>query len=668
MHRLSADSPVTHIKTIGDHYASLLENLGITSVKDLLFHIPSKYQDTSNISTVENFLNKGDGTFLCELKNIKTVYTRNHKVFTKATAFDNTTKAEILWFNQPYLEKTLKEKTKYILDGKLTVKNNKKVIYSPKYEIFKGETDKQVHLGKLTTVYPETKGVSSKWLRSKIATLKRNVPKLIKDPLDKDILEEEKLLPLNEAVEKIHFPKDIQDIEEARKRLAFDEMLSIAFRIEEEVEENKKKKAYKQEIVEKDLDKFINTLPYKLTRDQKKVYKEILNDLEKDIPMNRLLNGDVGSGKTIVAAIAILNTILNNKSAVLMAPTTVLAQQHYDTFSKLFKKLKIPIELCISENKKISEAENRLIIGTHAVLYKQKFPDIGLLIIDEQHRFGVSQRRKLLNTNSEYSPHLLSMTATPIPRSLTKSIYGEIDISIIKEMPKNRIPIQTFYTPYKKRLDCFKWIADKVKNNNDQAFLVYPLIEESYKITARSVTQEFEELNKGMFKDLKLGFLHGRMKDIEKNKILEDFRKKKYDILISTSVIEVGLDIPNATIMVIENAERFGLAQLHQLRGRVGRGTKQSYCFVIPGSESSDDALDRLKYFAKHNSGFDVAEYDLQRRGPGEVYGLRQSGIPQFKVARLNDFELLNSARKVAKEILKKDNCDIEKIKKGLFK
>jgi ATP-dependent DNA helicase RecG len=668
MQRLSANSPVTYIKTVGDHYASLLEKLGIVSIKDLLFHIPSKYQDTSNISTVENFLNKGDGTFLCELKNIKTVYTRNHKVFTKATAFDDTAKVEILWFNQSYLEKALKEKTKYILDGKLTIKNNKKILYSPKYEIFKGKTDKQVHLGKLTTVYPETKGVSSKWIRSKIAVVKRNISKLIKDPLYKDILEKEKLLPLNEAIEEIHFPKDIQDIEEARKRLAFDEMLSIAFRIEEEVEENKKKKAYKQEIAEKDLDKFINTLPYKLTKDQRKAYKEIFNDLQKDIPMNRLLNGDVGSGKTIVAAIAILNTILNNKSAVLMAPTTVLAQQHYDTFSKLFRKLKVPIELCASENKKISEAENRLIIGTHAVLYKQQLPDIGLLIIDEQHRFGVSQRRKLLDTNSEYSPHLLSMTATPIPRSLTKSIYGEIDISVIKEMPKNRIPIQTFYTPYKKRLDCFKWIADKVKNNNDQAFLVYPLIEESYKITARSVTQEFEELNEGIFKDLKLGFLHGRMKDIEKNKILGDFRKKKYNILISTSVIEVGLDIPNATIMVIENAERFGLAQLHQLRGRVGRGEKQSYCFVIPGGESSDEALDRLKYFAKHNSGFDVAEYDLQRRGPGEVYGLRQSGIPQFKVARLNDFELLNSARKVAKEILKKDNCDIEKIKKGLFR
>ncbi len=668
MHSLSADSPVTDIKTIGIHYASLLENLGITSIKNLLFHIPSKYQDTSNISTIENFLNKGEGTFLCELKNIKTIYTRNHKVFTKATAFDNTSKIEILWFNQPYLEKTLKEETKYIFDGKLTVKNNKKVIYSPKYEIFKGETDKQVHLGKLTTVYPETKGVSSKWIRSKIAILKRNIPKLIKDPLDENILEKEKLLFLNEAIEKIHFPKDIKDIEDARKRLAFDEMLSIAFRIEEEVEENKRKKAYKQEVRDEDLDKFINALPYKLTKDQKKAYKEILNDLEKNTPMNRLLNGDVGSGKTIVAAIAILNTILNDKSAVLMAPTTVLAQQHYDTFSQLFKKFKIPIELCVSENKKISKEKNRLIIGTHAVLYKKEMPDIGLLIIDEQHRFGVSQRRKLLNINSVYSPHLLSMTATPIPRSLTKSIYGEIDISIIKEMPKDRIPIQTFYTPYKKRLDCFKWIADKVKNNNDQAFLVYPLIEESYKITARSVTQEFEELNKGIFKDLKLGFLHGRIKDIEKNKILEDFRKNKYNILISTSVIEVGLDIPNATIIVIENAERFGLAQLHQLRGRVGRGTKQSYCFVIPGDESSDDALDRLRYFAKHSSGFDVAEYDLQKRGPGEVYGLRQSGIPQFKVARLNDFELLNSARKIAKEILKKDNCNIKKIEKGLFR
>ena len=667
MHKLVANSPVTEIRMVGDHYASLLERLNILTVKDLLFHIPSKYQDTSNILTVEEFLKVGDGTFLCEFKNVKTIHTRTHKVFTKATAFDKTEKIEILWFNQPYLEKTLKEDITYLLDGKTTIKKGKTVLYSPKYEIYKGEIDKQVHLGKLTSIYPETKGVSSKWIRHKLSILRKDISKLIKDPFDDSLISEMKLLPLNQAIEDIHFPKDLKNIEIARKRLAFDEMLIIAFKIEEGIKKKEKRKASKQGLYQNKIAQFISSLPYELTDDQKKSYKKILSDLTRPFPMNRLLNGDVGSGKTVVAAIAILNTILNKKSAILMAPTTVLAQQHYDTFQSLFKNFKIPIELCISENKKPLKSKSRLIIGTHAILYKEELPNIGLLIIDEQHRFGVSQRKKLKMKKKE-SPHFLSMTATPIPRSLTKSIYGEIDISLIKEIPKNRIPIETYHTPYKKRLDCFQWISKKVKENNGQVFLVYPLIEESSKISAKSVIKEFEELNKGIFRDLKLVFLHGRMKNSEKNKMLTDFREKKYDILISTSVIEVGLDIPNATIMVIENAERFGLAQLHQLRGRVGRGTKQSYCFTILGEESSEETTDRLKYFAKHNSGFDVAEYDLRRRGPGEVYGLIQSGIPQFKVARLDDFKLLNTARKVAKDILKKDNSYIKRIKEGLFK
>jgi len=667
MHKLSANSPVTEIKMVGNHYTSLLGKLKIETVKDFLFHIPSRYQDTSHILSIKEFTNRGEGTFLCNLKNIKTIHTRSHKIFTKATAYDQTARIEILWFNQPYLEKSLKENTTYLLDGKITIKKGKKIIYSPKYEIYKGGREKQVHLGKLTSIYPETKGVSSKWLRHKLSILRKDISRLVKDPLDDSLISEIKLLPLSQAIENIHFPKDLHDIEIARKRLAFDEMLAIAFKIEEGIKKKEKRKSFKQDIKKEQLSQFISSLPYKLTNDQKKSYKEILSDLANSSPMNRLLNGDVGSGKTIVAAIAILNTILNKKSAVLMAPTTVLAQQHYDTFKTLFKDLKIPIELCISENKKIPKSKTRLIIGTHAILYKKGLSNIGLLIIDEQHRFGVSQRKKLIDKENE-APHFLSMTATPIPRSLTKSIYGEIDISLIKEIPKNRISIETYYTPFRKRLDCFKWISNKIKMNKDQVFLVYPLIEESSKISAKSVTTEFEELNKGIFKDLKLEFLHGRMKTQKKNKILNDFRKKKYDILISTSVIEVGLDIPNATIIIIENAERFGLAQLHQLRGRVGRGTKQSFCFIILGEEPAEEAIDRLKYFAKHSSGFDVAEYDLKRRGPGEVYGLKQSGIPQFKVARLNDFELLNSARKVAKEILKKDNDAIEKIKKGLFK
>ena len=541
-------------------------------------------------------------------------------------------------------------------------------MYSPKYEVFKEDVTNRVHLGKLTSVYPETKGVSSKWLRSKVATVRKNISKLIKDPLEKSLLKEKNLVSLSEAIEYIHFPEDISNLEEARKRLAFDELLSVAFRIESNLKEREKQTAFNQIVFEKEIKSFEHSLQFNLTKDQKKGIEEILEDLTKTYPMNRLLNGDVGSGKTIVAAVAIYNTLLNKKSAILMAPTTVLAQQHYNTFKNLFKDLKIPTELCVADNKKSSKAKNRLIIGTHAILYKKYLPETGLVIIDEQHRFGVNQRKKLEELEEKSSPHILTMTATPIPRSLTKSIYGEIDISIINELPKNRIPIKTYFTPFTKRAECFEWVAEKIRKGDNQAFLVYPLIEESEAISAKAVTKEFDELNKGIFKNLKVAFLHGRMKEDEKQRILESFRKKEYNVLVSTSVIEVGLDIPDASIMVVENAERFGLAQLHQLRGRVGRGEKQSYCFVIPGQEISEDATDRLKYFSKHNSGFDVAEYDLERRGPGEVYGNRQSGIPQFKVAKLTDFDLLKTARIVAKEFLNRDNCDVEKIKKGLFK
>jgi len=387
------------------------------------------------------------------------------------------------------------------------------------------------------------------------------------------------------------------------------------------------------------------------------------------MPMNRLLNGDVGSGKTVVASIAAYNAFLSGYSSIIMVPTTILAKQHYETISKLFEKFNIQVQLRITKKTIESSNQPQIIIGTHALLYNTELPqNTGLVVVDEQHRFGVEQRTKISSKkNAELLPHYLTMTATPIPRTLTSVLYGDMDISLILNKPKDRLPTKTYLISPKKREECYKSIAKKVKESNfdEQVFIIFPLIEESEKIDAKAATIEYENISKTWFQGLNTELLHGKMKEDEKNKILDDFKEKKIQALFSTSVIEVGIDMPNATMMVIDSAERFGLAQLHQFRGRIGRGDKQSYCFIIPNKYSSQ-TRSRLSYFAKNNSGFDVAEFDLKSRGPGEVYGLRQTGIPLLKVADITDFDLLNESMEIAEYI--HDNHDVNKIQQNLFK
>jgi ATP-dependent DNA helicase RecG len=671
---LSKKSLITEIKGIGEKQAEKFSKLNIETVCNLLFHIPFRYQDTSSVISIREFKERGEGTFLAEIEKVTTAYLR--KKITTVKVRDDTGSLNLTYFNQTYLQKTLKKGDIYLFSAKITQKGNRKNIYNPKFEIFKEDPQKQTHLGKLVGIYPETKGLSSRVIRSKVKTLQEETggfDKLLKDPLDKETLDEFNLISLGEAINKIHFPESQHDINEARKRLAFDEMLRIAFKIEAQKLKQQKEVSEPMEIKSKILNNFIKSLPFKLTDDQNKAVEEILEDTSKEKPMNRLLNGDVGSGKTVVAAVAILNTIKNGCSSILIAPTTVLAKQHYETFNEIFKDFNIDIELCISTKKIIKKADNKLIIGTHAILYDKELPkDLNLVVIDEQHRFGV-QQREYFKEKTEKSPHYLTMTATPIPRSLTEVFFGGLDVSEIRQKPKHQKEIKTYFTPYRKREDCFIWIKNKIKESKkngiyeNQAFVIYPLIEESEKLNAKAVLVEVEYL-KELFKGLNVAFLHGRLKEKEKEKLLKDFKERKIQVLVSTTVIEVGIDIPDATIMVIEDAERFGLAQLHQLRGRVGRGRKESYCFVIPSSsvESNSPSQKRLTYFANHSSGFEVAEYDLESRGPGEVYGLRQSGIPTFKVASIHDIKLLNKARKVAKRYLKEDN-NPEKILNNIF-
>jgi ATP-dependent DNA helicase RecG len=669
MNSVTSDTPITDLKGIGDVQSTKFLKLGISNIKELLFHIPFRYRDTSELLNIEDFKALQEGTFLAQIVEAKNIYTRGGKVLTKVKLVDQTSSLDVSYFNQSYLAKSLIKGEWYIFDGKITEKGKTKSIYNPKYEKYSGDLTLQKHLGKIIGIYHETEGISSRYIRNILMTLEKEIPNVVEDPIKEYIPKEFPTLPL--AIKQIHFPDTQDNLLIARDRLAFDEMLRIALQIEKEKEERKKLKAIP--IVEdKQLTKeFHKSLPFELTKDQLKSIEEIQEDISKKTPMIRLLNGDVGSGKTVVAAIAVLQAIRNGQSAIVLAPTTVLAQQHYETFSKILKPFDIEIEIWISSKKSNSESPNRLIIGTHAVLFKKDIPpNLNLVIVDEQHRFGVEQREQLLSVNST-TPHYLTMTATPIPRSLTEIVFGNTEVSVIKEKPKNRIDIKTSYVPYQKRLDCFNWIAKRIEDskNIEQAFIVYPLIEESENLDAKAVLTEFENLKNNSFRNIKIELLHGKIKDKEKTNILERFRNKEFNILVTTSVIEVGIDIPDATVMVIEDAHRFGLAQLHQLRGRVGRGDKQSYCFVVAGNtEEKPEVVDRLKYFSSHNSGFDVAEYDLERRGPGEVYGIKQSGIPQFKIASLTDIPLFKKTKVVAREILKRDNTKLEYIYKNLFK
>ncbi len=652
------DESVEIIPLIGPKQKKYLEQLDIFTVQDLLFHIPYKYKDTSNIIPIEQLKEEREGTILAEVISIKNTWTRYRKVITKAVVVDETDKINIIWFNQSFLTKNIRPGETFLFEGKLSKKNND--FSNPAYEKF---STNQTHLGKITPFYPETAGITSKWLRSRINWLKPYIDKILEDRIPNEILKKYKLIDLKKAIKEIHFAKDFEGIETARKRLAFDEMLNISIQIEERKRRRQKKKVYKVKKHDKEIKKFISSLSFNLTKDQKKANEEILKDMQKTKPMNRLLNGDVGSGKTIVAGISAYNTWLSGYSTVIMVPTTILAKQHYKTFCDLFEDLNLKVQLRISKKEIENSKQPQIIIGTHALLFNTQLPEnTALVIVDEQHRFGVNQREKITSSKAHY----LTMTATPIPRTLTSIIYGDMDISLIIEKPKNRIPIETRFITLEKREECYSAIARKIKNSKftEQAFIIFPLIDESEKIDAKAATAEYEKISKTWFKEIKTNLLHGKIKENEKNKILKDFKDKKINALFATSVIEVGVDFPDATMMVVESAERFGLAQLHQFRGRIGRGDKQSYCFVL-ANNLTESSKRRLKYFSRNNSGFDVAEYDLKSRGPGEVYGLKQTGIPILKVADITNFNLLNTTRSVAKYLDKKGLS--KEVKNNLF-
>lgn len=652
---LKLDDPISTIPLIGPKYQKILERLDIETVRDLITYFPRNYFDSSQIHSISELSRQEKKTFKAVITDFKSTRTkkRNFTIQT-AIASDGDDAVEIIWFNQPFLKNSIKLNKEYIFSGKLSPKSYRPQVQSPEFEEVKEE---QTHLGLITPIYPLTEGISVKWLRSRIKWILDNIDYItdLEEYLPDFIIDEYRLENIKPAVTQTHFPSELDAVKKARYRIAFDELLKIQVQIHKQRKENQGLKAEVIKLDSRIIDNLIKDFGFELTEDQKNAIKEVAEDLSSQSPMNRLLSGDVGSGKTIVAIAAALLTAKAGFQTAILAPTTVLADQHYESFTKLLEPFGVRIKLVSSNTTKKDISDADVIIGTQAILFQKSdlFSKLALVVVDEQHRFGVEQREELVKafTDKENmtSVHLLNMTATPIPRTLALTLFGDLEVSEIKQKPKMRKPTQSYLVPEKKREDAINWIEDKAKEGV-QVFWITPLIEESDKLEVASVKKTYKTL-KEKLKDLNIELLHGQIKPQDKQELLENFKnfdKKQIHILVSTSVIEVGIDIPNANIIVIEGAERFGLAQLHQLRGRVGRSSQDSWCFLFTSEEPEGDLKARLEYFAQENDGFKLAEYDLQRRGPGEVYGTRQSGIPELKVANIFDLDLVKTTKDAA--------------------
>lgn len=660
-------SPLSALHRVGNTTLKYLKKLGLETIQDLLFYLPFRYEDLRSIRPI-NTLKPGETAVIVgtiEIISNKRSF-RSKKYITEALINDGQDTIKAIWFNQPFLARNLKTGDKVSLAGKVKEDYGQLSIISPVYEKITNQTP--IHTQGFVPNYPLTAGLSQKQLRSLIHQV-LPLAKDVTDWLPENIRQKLKLLSLNQAIYQAHSPKNEAAALAAKRRLNFDSLFLRQLKSKLLKNQLASRQAPIIEFKEAATKHFLASLPFKLTDDQRRAAWEILQDIGKDRPMSRLLEGDVGSGKTIVAALAIFNAALNGQKSALMAPTEILAKQHYRSLNNFFAGLNIKIGL-LSRNFKESnfplyqEESNKqkisikdrakliidqadLIIGTHALIQETiNFQNLGLSIVDEQHRFGVVQRKKILLAGSSKStPHFLSMTATPIPRSLALAIYGDLDISIIKELPSGRKKIITRLIPEKDRSANYRFIHQEIKAGR-QAFVICPLIEESDKLGAKSAKLEHERLSRDVFPDLKIGLLHGKMKGEEKEAVMTDFLANKINILVTTSVIEVGVDVANASLMIIEGAERFGLAQLHQFRGRVGRGDQQSYCLLFLGHDAPNslDKLQRLKALVKYSDGLSLANIDLKLRGGGEIYGASQSGWPEIDLANLFDTELIKTS------------------------
>ena len=651
-------SPVTELRGVGESVAQKLAVLGIKTIADLIDYYPRRYEDYSKVVEIAR-LRPGAVTLQAKISSATGRYVRRGMHITEAIASDETGSVRLVWFNQPYRAASIKAGQAYFIAGEYALRRSRFTITNPSIELV---SDFPLSAARIIPVYRETKGLKSNQIRRYIKEA-LGLAQQLPEHLPAWLVSQQKLEDYSEAVSQIHFPASQEELQKAKKRLAFEEVFELTLAALLNKQEVAHEKGIKIVFQKKTAQSFVGSLPFKLTDAQRKAAWQIFQDMAKSQPMNRLLEGDVGAGKTVVAAMASLVAIEQSFQVALMAPTEILARQHAETLQRLLEHAGVgeQIALLIGSLKpaqkatvhaRIADGSAKLMVGTHALLSeKVDMHKLGLIIIDEQHRFGVEQRKKL-QSKAGHMPHVLHMTATPIPRSLALTLYGELDISVLDELPPGRQAIKTVICPPASRPKLYEQIDQELAAGR-QMFVVCPLISDSELSAGLSAEEVYERLSKKDFKHRRAALLHGKMKSADKEKIMADFLAKKYDVLVSTTVIEVGVDVPNASIMMIEGAERFGLAQIHQLRGRVGRGAHQSYCFLVLSDNKAPSQ--RLRALENTTDGFKLAELDLRLRGPGAIYGTLQHGAIDLRVAQLTDTKLIAAARASAQEFIDKD-------------
>lgn len=657
------NAPLTTIPGIGPKSAKNLERLGLHTLGDLLWYLPRRYIDYSQLKTINRLWYGEEVTVLATVEEMKVRPTRGGQMkLVEAVVGDGTGSLRVTWFNQPWIANQLPAGEAVALSGRIDQYLGRLTMNSPEWEPLDRQ---QLHTSRIVPVYALTAGVTARWLRRVMDSVVRRLAPRLPDPLPTQIIQRQALASLPEAIEQIHFPESWDKLRRAQERLAFDEMLLLQLGVMRQRQDWSALATQPLTVDDEWIVRFRAGLPYPLTQAQETAVADLRRDLASGRPMNRLLEGDVGSGKTAVAAAAIGIAASAGAQAALLAPTSILAEQHYQTLRGLLEPAcGIPpaeVRLLIgatSESEKteiragLEQGRIRVVVGTHALLEGPvRFARLGLAVIDEQHRFGVEQRAALRAKGE--NPNLLVMTATPIPRSLALTVFGDLDVTVLDEMPPGRQPIETRILFPIERSRGYTFVEAQVEAGH-QAYFIYPLVEESEKVAAKAAVEEQERLQREVFPNIRVGLLHGRMGADEKDEVMAAFRQGTYPILVSTSVVEVGVDVPNATVMFIEGANRFGLAQLHQFRGRVGRGEHRSYCLLLP---DTDDAAEneRLRAMEETSDGFRLAELDLEQRGPGDFLGTRQAGLADLRMARLTDVRLIERARREADLLLESD-------------
>ena len=674
----SVDSPISVIKGIGGALSDRFAKLGVHTIRDLLYFFPNRHLDYSRLQTVSQLKEGDDQTIIANVWEVRPTMLGGRRS-TEATLGDESGNVRAVWFNNPYVARQMKSGDRIVMSGRVKIFAGRPVFESPEWEL--AEDKELVHTGRLVPLYPLTSGLHQRQVRKLVKNIVDDWAGKLSEFMPVKILRRLTLLGLNEAISQAHFPDGMLLKDRARVRLAFDEL----FLLQLGVMAKKRKWQTEQPGVPFNInynlvDRFINSLPFTLTPAQKRVSIEIMSDLTKSVAMSRLLQGEVGSGKTVVALEALLMAVADGYQGALMAPTEILAGQHFASVCRMLAAMgkveskdesfcvltgitgkTLTVALLISDNKgsvkrelkdKLSSGEVDIIVGTHALIQKEvRFFKLGLVVVDEQHRFGVEQRSALRQKG--FNPHMLVMTATPIPRTLALTLYGDLDLSVIDELPPGRHEIKTKWFSPAQRESAYRFLRKQVAEGH-QAFIICPLVEESDSVQAKAAVAEYERLSSQVFPDLRLALLHGRMSAAEKEAVMISFNLHEKDVLVSTPVVEVGIDVPNATVMMIESADRFGLSQLHQFRGRVGRGVAQSYCMLM-AEHPSDIARLRLDIIETTQDGFKLADEDLKLRGPGEFFGTRQSGLPDLRMAKLSDIAILEIARTEAIRLFQED-------------